>query len=130
MSITDVHRSNRQMHSEPRLIGGRWRQPVLVGTEQMSQSSPNGDKMANESKSSADSSPILPPLSERNYWPPESAQLRTKLPRERLVANAKVMGFDHEDNAALMCVAMILDPNFREQLIRLNFEKAMREVRK
>lgn len=54
---------------------------------------------------------------------------RTKLSREQLIENAKALGFDHTDNAALMCAAMVSDPEFRERVIRLNFEKALRDVR-
>lgn len=55
--------------------------------------------------------------------------MKTKLSREQLEVNAKALGFDHTDPAALACAAMVSDPEFREQVIRMNFEKALREVR-
>jgi len=55
--------------------------------------------------------------------------LRTKLTREQLEINAKALKFDHTDPAALMCAAMVSDPEFREKLTRLHFEKALAEVR-
>lgn len=65
----------------------------------------------------------------RTYFAPERKPLRTKLSREQLIENAKALGFDHTDNAALMCCAMISDPEFGEQIVRLNFEKALRQAR-
>jgi len=55
--------------------------------------------------------------------------MRTKLSRKQLEINAKALGFDHADPAALACAAMVSDPDFAEKLIRLNFEKAVRDVR-
>jgi hypothetical protein len=65
----------------------------------------------------------------RTYSAPERKPLRTKLTREQLQTNARALGFDPNDKAALMCCAMISDQEFGEQIVRLNFEKAMREVR-
>lgn len=55
--------------------------------------------------------------------------METKLSRKQLEINAKALGFDHTDNSALMAAAMVSDPEFREKLTRLFFEKAIREVR-
>jgi len=54
--------------------------------------------------------------------------MRTKLTEQQLKVNAEALGMNPEDRGALMAAAMVSDPDFRERLTRLFFQRALEMV--
>ena len=56
--------------------------------------------------------------------------METKLTEAQLKINAEALGMNPEDRGALMVAAMVSDPDFRERITRLHFNRALEMVQK
>lgn len=60
---------------------------------------------------------------------PSTAAAKTRLTTEQLEINARALDLDPSDRGALMCAAMVSDPDFRERITRMFFERALEAVK-